>query len=70
MMAPFKSFAKEVYIRLEGDGTLVTTTKYGCFRWRTKEFRFVRRIRGTIPAQATCQVSDRAQVQGREVRKP
>src|ERR1017187_9552015 len=26
--------------------------------------RFVRRIRGSIPARATCQVSDRAQVRG------
>src|SRR4051794_14199727 len=28
--------------------------------WGNPTFRFVRRIRGSIPARATCQVSDRA----------
>jgi len=37
-MAPLKSFSKEVFIRLKGDGAFVSTVRYGCFHSKTKEF--------------------------------
>jgi hypothetical protein len=48
----------------EGQKTFLKYTVEEVLAGRGHLIRFVRRNRGSIPAQVTCQVSDRAQVRG------